>query len=188
MDSSSWRRILESIRPEDQSSLLVRTVDLVEVAVESLARIEDEVVLVKGRLSGAPDGRRLFLLPYDKLSCLYVNRIVANDEIDLFSPSVGKEEKERIAARIADRTRVADEESQYANGKQSPADQDVKSQFEELRRLANLPANAPPAGPRPSERSEPKSVSGDAATKTLAIPAPPERRPKFTLPEPPRAR
>lgn len=188
MESASWRRILESIRPEEFPSLIVRTMDQVEVAVESLARIEDEVVLVKGRLSGAPDGRRLFIFPYDKLSSLYVNRIVANDEIDLFSPSISKEEKDRIAARVAERLRMADDDAKGAETTANGPDQDVRSQLEELRRFANLPAATAEAA-KPADNSPmPKSVAGDSPTKTLAIPAPLERRTKIALPEPPRAR
>lgn len=201
VDAASWRKVLESIRPEDQTSVIVRTVDAMEVAVESLARIEEEVVLIKGRLSGAPDGRRLFVFPYDKLSCLYVNRVVANDEIDLFSPTVAASEKDKISMRVSERLKLAGEQAQEAGAtKLSDSTVDLRSQLEELRRLSKSPASpmpgpaAPPpaAGPTPGGQvvipaASPKQVESASKGKTLSIPAPPERRPgtKFTLPEMP---
>jgi hypothetical protein len=161
--------------------MIVRTADAMEVAVESFARIEEDVLLLKGRLSGAPDGRRLFVIPYDKLASLYVNRAVANDEIPLFSPTVPREEKDRIAQMVADRVRAAQQAANDADPTRSPAVMnDVKSQLEELKRSSQLPATNLPGAPAPS-RSVPSPGPTPAArpgenAAPIAIPGPVERK------------
>lgn len=198
MNAESWRRLLESIRPEDQTQMIVRTADAMEVAVESFARIEEDVLLLKGRLSGAPDGRRLFVIPYDKLASLYVNRVVANDEIPLFSPTVPREEKDRIAQMVAERVRAAQQAAKDADPTRSSSSamKDVKSQLEELKRTAQLPATNLPGSP-PLPRSAPAAVPAPGSTPAvgpgetsapIAIPGPVERKPggRVSLPDAPK--
>lgn len=195
MEANAWRAIFESIRPEDQTSLVVRTLDSLEVAVEELARIETDVIMIRGRIAGTADNRRLFILPYDKLSSLYVNRVVASEEVDLFSPSIDLASKKRIAAEYYERRKQAAEEAaapptqQQENG----AGQ-LKAQLDELKRMAEKEGTStPPPKPdkaplanEPAGREEPQLPPPNR----LGLPAPPDRRPggRLSLPEPPRAR
>jgi hypothetical protein len=80
-------------------------VDTLEIAVELISRVENEVVLIKGRIAGSADARRIFIIPYDKLAAIYVNRVVANEEVALFSPSISLEEKQTIARDYEENTR-----------------------------------------------------------------------------------
>lgn len=143
MDATAWRSLFESFRPEDQKSLLIRTSDGFEVAVEMIARIEQDVVLIKGRLAGSAEGRRIFIIPFDKLSTILVNRVVTNDEIPLFSPSVSIEEKKRIAHEVAEAQRRSQEETLGSYGDQSGDAKtagDTKAQLDEIKRLAEQQA------------------------------------------------
>ena len=183
MEAASWKNVFESIRPEDQRSLVVRTLDTLEIAVEMIARVEAEVVMIKGRIAGSADGRRVFIIPYDKLSTVYVNRIVANDEIILFSPSVSVADKQRIAQEVEEKARqVKQSEQEMATpifAEEISAD--VKAELEELKRLAQI---------QPTQNGVLSSRSKDVVPSRL--PSAPERRPgsggRMSLPEPPRGR
>ena len=182
VEAASWKNVFESIRPEDQKSLVVRSVDALEIAVEAIARVETEVVMIKGRIAGSADGRRVFIIPYDKLSTVYVNRIVANDEIILFSPSVSVEDKQRIAHEVEEKAqRVKQSEQEMATPVVSEEiSPDVKAELEELKRLAQ---NQPTSNGVLSSRSKDVIPS--------RLPSAPERRPgpgRLSLPDPPRAR
>ncbi|MBX9654716.1 hypothetical protein K2Y11_13955 [bacterium] len=182
MEAASWKSIFESIRVEDQRFLVIRTIDTLEIAVELISRVESEVVLIKGRIAGSADARRIFILPYDKLAAIYVNRVVANEEVALFSPSISLEEKQRIARDFEEKTRQQREsELNLAKNGGKEAEEipsEVKAELEEIKRLANgSPGNAPSPA---KEAMHPR------------VPTMPERRypsgMKSQLPEPPRPR
>lgn len=182
MEAASWKSIFESIRVEDQRFLVVRTVDTLEIAVELISRVENEVVLIKGRIAGSADARRIFIIPYDKLAAIYVNRVVANEEVALFSPSISLEEKQTIARDYEENTRRQKEsELNLAKNGGKQAEEipsEVKAELEEIKRIANTTHGN---GPCPSKEATPSRV-----------PSMPERRTpsgmKLQLPEPPRAR
>jgi hypothetical protein len=197
MNADSWRRVFDGIRPEDQATLVVRTVDQLEVAVETLSRIENEVVLIKGRVAGTADARRVFIIPYDMLATVYVNRMVAQEEVDLFSPSVSLEEKDRIAEEFAEATRrAADAVKELGNAAAGGASGYVKSQIDELKRAGDavvvqgVPVDDPQlkgdrrdvieqeATPTPSIAAEKRALPGPAPVKPnsrFAIPQMPKR-------------
>src|SRR4051812_45347760 len=77
-----WPTIFRSFRPEDYKFLVVSTNNGLEVAVQEITRVEDALVIIRGRIAGTPDSGRLFLLPYAQLSSVYVNRVVRMEEID----------------------------------------------------------------------------------------------------------
>jgi len=182
VEAASWKSIFESIRVEDQRFLVVRTIDTLEIAVELISRVETEVVLIKGRIAGSADARRIFIIPYDKLAVIYVNRVVANEEVGLFSPSIDLEEKQRIARDFEENTRRQKENElnlAKSGGKETEEiSSEVKAELEEIKRLAH---SSQGNGPSPAKDPVPSR-----------IPPMPERRApsgmKLQLPEPPRAR
>src|SRR5215207_4227045 len=102
-----WSTIFNSFRPEDHKFLVVSTANGLEVAVQEISRVEDGLVIIRGRISGTADAGRLFILPYAQLSSVYVNRAVRSEEVDLFSPNVAPARKLEVAQRVADLERRA---------------------------------------------------------------------------------
>lgn len=202
MEATSWQNLLSGIRPDDQRSLVVRTIDSLEIAVEEIARLEDEVVLLKGRIAGSADSRRIFIIPYDKLTAFYINRPVMLEEVDLFSTKLTLEEKEKLAKEIEENARRAKEEQEKAGldaQNKGGIDRDVRSQLDELRRMAQArdvkaapDARDPEAASDAIEQADQQAITEKPAAaipaKTLAIPASTDPKPnnRFNLPARPR--
>ena len=172
MTNDFWKKLFESFRPEDEKLLVVRTADGLEVAVQNLSRIEDGLVMIRGRIAGTPDNGRLFLLPYAQLTGVYVNRIVANEEVELFSPSASPERKMEVARVVAEIERKAREEAKSAelskNAGDKPAEEALRK-LEALREEGERSAPPPPAeavpgrGPAPRQMPQPAPRSAVAA-------------------------
>lgn len=182
MDSGSWRRLFESIRPDDQENLVVVTVTGFEIAVYRFARLEDELVMIRGRVAGTAEGSRVFLIPYSQLATVYVNREVLSEEVELFSPAVSLERKAQVARHVADLAERAREQAKAAEpGKrqQEGIPVDLQRQLEELRSAAGFgtpsPAGAPAASPAaapPAAPAAPAAIPlGPAPTGPTQLPA-----------------
>lgn len=168
-----------------------------EVAVQQIARIEEEIVMVRGRIAGQAENGRLFLLPFDRINGVYVNRAVALEEVELFSPTVSLQRKEEVAKIVAALAEKARQEAtaaeQAAKGKDAPQT-DLKRQLEELREKAGFgttklattpgPANALP-GPSGPGTPSPSAAPAPAATGGGFHGAPTGVRPSPALPTAP---
>jgi hypothetical protein len=64
MHSSAWVALFRHIPEEHQSTLMVVTASGVEIAIQSILRIEREFAAFKGRLAGSQDAGRVFFIPY----------------------------------------------------------------------------------------------------------------------------
>jgi hypothetical protein len=67
MDSSGWIKLIRQIPTELQELLTLTTQSGVEISLQAVARVEDDHLVVRGRLSGTNDQDRLFLIPYDRI-------------------------------------------------------------------------------------------------------------------------
>jgi hypothetical protein len=134
--------VFEGIRPEDQDTLMIVMDNGTDVAVQQVARIEESVVMIRGRIGGTADNGRIFIIPFERITCVYVNRIVRTDEIDLFSPGIPLEKKKDIAKQVSqnkERERAALREAEAErNGKPSEDKLDVRRQLEALREAAGF--------------------------------------------------
>ncbi|MBY0587703.1 hypothetical protein K2X85_11020 [bacterium] len=137
MEATGWGQFFEGIRVEDQVSLVVRTTDMLEIAVEGIARIEPNVILFRGRVAGTADARRVFIIPYDRLSSVYVNRPVALEEVDLFSTEITPEQKRKLAEEYEATLAAAQEAIRQMGAgigdKGNTAE--LKAQLDELKRM-----------------------------------------------------
>lgn len=67
MQSSAWVALLRHIPSEQQHQFMLVTVSGTEIAVQSFLRIESDLVVIKGRLSGTQDSGRVFFIPYRQI-------------------------------------------------------------------------------------------------------------------------
>lgn len=67
MQNFAWVALLRQIPEEQHNQYMIFTTSGTEIAVQSLLRIEQEVVVVKGRLSGSQDAGRVFFVPYERI-------------------------------------------------------------------------------------------------------------------------
>ncbi len=113
-----------------------------DVAIQQIARVEEELVMIRGRVAGTADSGRLFLVPYEKVVQVYVNRPVRAEEVELFSPSVSAERKREVARNFQalierERAQTRQAEAERGGGGGAPKT-DVRKQLESLRELAGL--------------------------------------------------
>jgi hypothetical protein len=152
-----WSTIFRSFRPEDQKFLVVSTNNGLEVAVQEITRVEESLVIIRGRISGTADSGRLFLLPFAQLSSVYVNRVVRMEEVDLFSPSVAPARKLEVARQVAELEHRAREDARSIEAAKNGGD-DLGDTMKRLDTLRDLPAAGDPA--RTSELAAPANGSG----------------------------
>jgi hypothetical protein len=174
-----WPTIFQSFRPEDHKFLVVSTNNGLEVAVQEVTRIEEGLVMIRGRISGTADSGRLFLLPYSQLSSVYVNRPVRLEEVDLFSPSVAPTKKLEIARQVADLERRAREDARLAEAAKN-GDVDLADALKKLDTLRDQPSGVDqiPALPEPTK---PISVTSRQKSPRLPLLG---RTARLTAPEP----
>lgn len=198
MDSTAWKRIFGSIRPDDAEALMLVTTSHLEISIQTFARLEDDVVMIRGRVGGQAEGGRLFIVPYDSIAVVYVSRRVIVEEIELFSPSVSIERKNQIAKEVSEMAEKAKAEAKGAEAAikaQKGIPTDLAKQLEELRKSAGLgipePSSAPaqpgaaPSVAKPSVGAPPPVALPSA--KPGAIPEKPASPipPKIVVPKPP---
>jgi hypothetical protein len=80
MHSNAWARLLQQIPPQLQEQLMVVTAAGIEIAVNSIVRVDHEFVAFKGRLSGSQDQGRLFFLPFQNIDYVGFYREVKDEQ------------------------------------------------------------------------------------------------------------
>lgn len=151
-----WSTIFNSFRAEDHKFLVVSTANGLEVAVQEICRVENGLVIIRGRISGTADAGRLFLLPYTQLSSVYVNRPVRSEEVDLFSPTVAPARKLEVAQRVADLERRARDDARQAEA----AKNGELDMSDTLKKLDTLRDQQPAAVETPALQVERPKTSG----------------------------
>ena len=85
MQNSSWVALLRHIPAEQHNQYIVVTSAGTEISIQSLLRVEDELVVIKGRLAGSQDAGRVFFLPYQNIDCFgTANPVKDSDFHDTF--------------------------------------------------------------------------------------------------------
>jgi hypothetical protein len=152
-----WPTIFHSFRAEDHKFLVVSTSNGLEVAVQEILRVEEGLVMIRGRIAGTADSGRLFLLPFAQLSSVYVNRPVRMEGVDLFPPRVAPARKLEVAKQVADLERRAREDARLAEAAKN-GDVDLADTLKRLDTLRDLP----------EERDQPMALDAPSASSTLA--------------------
>lgn len=190
MDAASWKRVLGSLRTEDLEDMMLVVEGGMEINVTEFARLEDDVAMIRGRAAGAEIGGRLFLIPYEGIMCLYVNRIIRTAEVQLYSPSIPTEDKARIAKEIEAQIEAERQQAENAGKKTDQPGVDpaeLKRQLDELREAAGFNIShgghgghsAPPPPPAPAPKpaaQSPIALPGPAIPPRLNIPKGPPKK------------
>jgi regulator of protease activity HflC (stomatin/prohibitin superfamily) len=170
--------LFSSFRPEDQQNLVIAISGGLEVAVQQIARVEQEIVMIRGRVAGQAENGRLFILPYARINSVYVNRAVQLEEVELFSPTVSMQRKEEVAKIVAALAEKARQDASAAEkavrGKDAAPQVDLKRQLEELREKAGFGASRTGATPAlPSGSGQAPSAAPPGTPATLPQPSKP---------------
>ena len=125
MQNSAWVALLRHVPVEQHNQFMLVTASGTEISVQSLLRIEQEFVALKGRLAGSQDAGRVFFIPYANLDYFGTSQPIKDSEFnETFGSLIVPEASAATAA--------------------APVEPSV---------LAGAPAR-PDSGPRPAIRSE----------------------------------
>ncbi len=62
-----WKALLRRIPEQHIDNLMMMTAQGTEINVQTLLRMEEDFMVLRGRLAGSTDGGRIFILPYEHL-------------------------------------------------------------------------------------------------------------------------
>jgi hypothetical protein len=70
MQGNTWKDILTRIPKNLHNILMLVTSVGVEIAVQSFVRMEEEYLVIRGRLAGTNEAGRVFFVPYEEINHL----------------------------------------------------------------------------------------------------------------------
>ena len=86
MQTRSWMKLLQRIPSEQHDILVLLTSIGVEINLQRIMRMEDEFLVVRGRLAGTTDTGRVFFIPYSQINYLGFNKDISEAQLQgLFS-------------------------------------------------------------------------------------------------------
>jgi hypothetical protein len=81
MQAAVWMELLARIPERQRNQLVVMTTARVEITVQELVRMDEEYVVIRGRLAGSSDTGRLFFVPFDQIAYVSIQKAVSDQEI-----------------------------------------------------------------------------------------------------------
>jgi hypothetical protein len=88
MQAATWKQLLQIIPRPKYDQLMLLTSAGAEVAIQNVLRMEDEYLVVRGRLAGTSDANRVFFVPFDQINYLGFQRELKEADIEaMFGPA-----------------------------------------------------------------------------------------------------
>ena len=81
MHGRTWIKLLQRIPAEQHDTLALTTTTGTEITIQTVFRMEDDLMIIRGRMSGTTDLGRVFFIPYDQINYLTITREVRETEI-----------------------------------------------------------------------------------------------------------
>jgi hypothetical protein len=82
MRADLWKALLHRIPEEMLDNLVLATGQGTEINVQALLRMEEEVVILRGRIAGSNDTGKVFLLPYEHLDHIAFQRPLTDAQLE----------------------------------------------------------------------------------------------------------
>lgn len=87
MQNADWIKLFKQLPSDYHNQIVLVLKNRTEISMESLFRVEPTHLVVRGRLGGTTDGGLLFVVPFDEVTTIYLNREVKESEVEqLFGP------------------------------------------------------------------------------------------------------
>jgi hypothetical protein len=88
MQGSGWLSVLGKIPVQKHDCLAIVTTTGAEIVLREIVRVENDLLIVRGRMAGSTDGGRVIVLPFDQVAYLAFNKMLPEAEIHaMFSQS-----------------------------------------------------------------------------------------------------
>ena len=115
MHSSSWVNLIQRIPMEHHNILFVVTSGGVEISVQCVLRMEQDFVVIHGRLAGTTDNGRIFFIPYEQVDFIGIQKELKASQFDAMYGGItilpGTDKAAALAAAKQQEESVASETS-----------------------------------------------------------------------------
>lgn len=81
MQSLQWVELIGRVPRDLHDGLVILTTSGLNINLAAILRIEENLVVVRGRIGGSTDTGYTFFVPYDQIMCLYYSRPIKESEI-----------------------------------------------------------------------------------------------------------
>jgi hypothetical protein len=68
MQACAWSALLQRVPQELHDNLMLLTTIGVEISIQNIVSMEEEYLVIRGRLAGTTDMGRVFMVPYDQIN------------------------------------------------------------------------------------------------------------------------
>jgi hypothetical protein len=81
MQSSAWIALLRRIPQDQHDTLAIMTTVGIEINLQTILRVEEDYVVIRGRLAGTTDTGRVFFVPFSQINYLGFTKEVREAQI-----------------------------------------------------------------------------------------------------------
>ncbi len=81
MQAELWKALLRRIPAEQTDNLMVKTAEGTEINVQALLLMDEQVMVLRGRIAGSNDAGRVFVVPYEHLDHMGFQKPLSDAEL-----------------------------------------------------------------------------------------------------------
>jgi hypothetical protein len=81
MHPSGWISLVQTVPPEFHQNLSVFLTNGVELSVQAILRMEEQFIVVRGRVMGSTDAGLVYFVPYEQITCLGYSKTVKEEVV-----------------------------------------------------------------------------------------------------------
>ncbi|MEI7855788.1 MAG: hypothetical protein WCJ06_18935 [Planctomycetota bacterium] len=81
MTTSAWLQLLPNLPQSWKESLVVKTISGTELSVQSIVRIDEQFVVIRGRVAGTTEQGQVYFVPTDRIETICIQRPPKEDEM-----------------------------------------------------------------------------------------------------------
>jgi hypothetical protein len=82
MSNPDWVALFRQLPKEVHSQLVIVSQNRTDISVDTIFKLEPAFMVIRGRLGGTTETGLLFMVPYDQISSIFVNREIKENEVD----------------------------------------------------------------------------------------------------------
>jgi hypothetical protein len=81
MQADLWKALLRRIPAEHIDNVMLMTAQGTEINVQALWRMDEDFIVLRGRIAGSNDAGRIFIVPYDQLEHMGFQRPLTDGQL-----------------------------------------------------------------------------------------------------------
>src|SRR5262249_37656271 len=81
MQGSTWLSVLGRIPAQQHDSLVIVTTTGCEIVLREIVRVEEEFIILRGRMAGSTAAGPVVILPFDQINSLGFNKLIPEAQL-----------------------------------------------------------------------------------------------------------